>query len=344
MMILASFARAVVEQAERCGVDRGELLQAVHLDPALLEDPESRISMDKYSELQERAVRASGDEAFGLHMAEQAGPDIFGMLGYLGMHTRTLREAIGVFLRYHRVVSSAPGSALVEEGSRAKLIYDFPRSSPVCDRLRGDFGLTTLVRIGRSYFDDIVPLEVGFEHARPGYVEAYHRHFGDRIAFEQDCTYVLMERRWLDLPQRNGNPRLCRLLRREAEQMLVAAEAKLDVGDAVRRGIVALHRGCTPGMDVVASELGMSARTLRRRLRSEGLRYAELVDEALGAVAMRHLDDHERTIEDAAFAMGFSSASSFHRAFKRWTGITPGAYRHRARVDPLPGATAAARS
>jgi AraC-like DNA-binding protein len=80
-------------------------------------------------------------------------------------------------------------------------------------------------------------------------------------------------------------------------------------------------------MDQVAKRLGMSARSLRRRLKTEGVPYGAVIDEALGRTARRLLEDSNRTLQDIAYAMGFSEPSAFHRAFKRWTGLTPRQYR-----------------
>jgi AraC-like DNA-binding protein len=80
-------------------------------------------------------------------------------------------------------------------------------------------------------------------------------------------------------------------------------------------------------MQTVARALGLSARSLRRRLAEEGTSFREVVDAALGTLAKRLVSDEDRPIEAAAYAMGFSHPSAFHRAFKRWTGATPAASR-----------------
>jgi AraC-like DNA-binding protein len=87
-------------------------------------------------------------------------------------------------------------------------------------------------------------------------------------------------------------------------------------------------------METVARALGVSARSLRRRLAEEGTSFREVVDAALGALAKRLVSDQDGPIEAAAYAMGFSHPSAFHRAFKRWTGATPAATRRQSDVPP----------
>lgn len=116
--------------------------------------------------------------------------------------------------------------------------------------------------------------------------------------------------------------------------------------EALERAGVSRHVLDTPAsgrhdMPAVARALGLSARSLRRRLIEEGTTFREVVDSALGTLARRLVSDEERAIEDAAYAMGFSHPSAFHRAFKRWTGATPAALRARdSRPPPAPEPTA----
>jgi AraC-like DNA-binding protein len=92
-----------------------------------------------------------------------------------------------------------------------------------------------------------------------------------------------------------------------------------------------------PSMEAVARALGMSARSLRRHLKAEGVSFQDLVEEMLGVSAKQLLDDWTRSIQDVAYTMGFSEPSAFHRAFKRWTGLTPREYRDARSVPASDG-------
>ncbi|MBF3242169.1 helix-turn-helix transcriptional regulator, partial [Pseudomonas aeruginosa] len=93
-----------------------------------------------------------------------------------------------------------------------------------------------------------------------------------------------------------------------------------------------LGRDCRrwPDLDQVARQLHMSSQTLRRHLREEGGSFQQLKDHLRRDLAIYHLGRDELSIQDIAEQLGFSEPSAFHRAFKKWTGLTPGAYRHQA--------------
>jgi AraC-like DNA-binding protein len=330
MSISISLVRTLVEAVERGGVDGDDFLSRAGFERAKLEDPVLRVDLPTYDGLQELAVEMTGDEALGLHMGEHASLAAFNVVGYLTAHCRTIRDGLQVFFRYYRIVSDCEPSRLIEEGERATLVYNFPRTTPVCSRVRGDFGMTRLLRIGQMFAGlDARPLEVRFEHPRPGYHAEYLRIFGDRVRFDCDHTGIVMPRSMLDAVQLHPNPELYEVLQAQADRMLQRLDDGARVAQQVEDLIVERFFEMSPDMDSVARRCGMSARSLRRRLREEGERFSAVQARALSRVARAALDEPNTTVQEAAYRLGFSEPSAFHRAFKRWTGQTPREYRDR---------------
>jgi AraC-like DNA-binding protein len=135
----------------------------------------------------------------------------------------------------------------------------------------------------------------------------------------------------LDRPGLYHHAELFELLRSQAERSLARVTRGVGQADRLRQYFLAHPPSAAAAdMELVARDLGMSVRSLRRRLTEEGASYKAIVDESLVTVARRMLGDSRRSIQETAHAMGFSDPTAFHRAFKRWTGMTPMQYRESA--------------
>jgi AraC-like DNA-binding protein len=142
---------------------------------------------------------------------------------------------------------------------------------------------------------------------------------------------IHFSRRLLDLPHVYRDEPLCELLRARAESLLAQRRSDDRLPDRI---LDILRYGAdlnAVDIDEVAHRLGLSARSLQRRLRERGVSLSTLADQARKEVACRDLERPEAPIKDLAARLGFSEPSAFHRAFKRWTGITPAAYRRARR-------------
>jgi AraC-like DNA-binding protein len=328
MSVSIALVRTLVEAVDRATGKGDVFFERANLTPQELEDSEVRIPLERYDELQLLALEVSGDEALGIHMGERASLATFDILGSLSLHAPTLRDAVDVLLRFHRILSDCPDSTLVEEGDRATLRYEYPRSHPRCNQIREEFGLTVLTRIGQAYLGEgAYPLAACFRHAAPEYRGEYTRAFGGAERFDQPYTGLEIERSWLDRPQMHQNPSLFSMLETQALRKLTRIGPRATAADRVRAQLLQEDPAARPNMEAIARKLGMSARSLRRRLTEEQVSFSTLAEETLGAMARELLDDPRRTIHDVAYTMGFSEPSAFHRAFKRWTGLTPKTYR-----------------
>jgi AraC-like DNA-binding protein len=320
---------ALIEAVEPAGVARDDLLRAAQIDPGRLDDIDGRLDGDEYDRVQTAALDLTGDEALGLHMGERITIRPFDVLADLASHAPTLRDAFQTFTRFHRIVSDGPNSTLDEHNDVAVARYEFLRSSPRCNRMRAEFGLVGLLRMVRHFtHQEGTARAVYFEHPAPEYRAEYARIFGGRERFDHDFTGIEFDRELLDRTPLAQNGELYSVLESLAERKLSRVTREGGHAERLRNYLVMNAGAKRPQMDAVARSLGISVRSLRRRLDEEGVSYTGLLNESRATLAKRMLDDPRRSIYETAYAMGFSDPSAFHRAFKRWTGMTPTQYRH----------------
>jgi AraC-like DNA-binding protein len=175
---------------------------------------------------------------------------------------------------------------------------------------------------------------VGFAYAAPTYQAEYTRVFERAVLFEQPFTGIVFDRALLDLPAPHTDQDLHAAVRAVAERRLLEITQRTTFAQRVREYLVQKGGRHRTDMDEVARAVGLSVRSLRRRLTAEGSSYQAVASEALVVVAKHMLLHKQYTIQETAHAMGFSDARSFHRAFRRWTGATPSAYRRAQRENP----------
>jgi AraC-like DNA-binding protein len=324
-------AHAVLECVEGHGVDRRALLRAAEFDPARLDDIDARMTSDEYDRLHTAALTLTRHQALGLQMGENVSAAAFDVFGDLALHAPTLRAAVDVFERFQGLVVDGPGCKLYEQGNAAIFRYDFPRGPLACNRLRAEFAMAGVLRLIRRFAPGGPPVRaVFFEHARPEYDREYARVFGGAERFEHEFTGIELDRDVLDHQTRPPHAELYSVLESLACRKLTRAMREPGHAARVKDYLTAHALGAIPHMSQVARALGVSTRSLRRRLAEEDVSYTELLDEARATAAKRLLEDPRRSIYETAYAMGFSDATAFHRAFKRWTGLTPTQYRQSA--------------
>lgn len=319
--------RALLGAVERAGGSRARFFERAGIDPRAIEDSELRLAAADYLRALDAALEVSGDPALGLHMGEQARSVMFDVLGPLVERAATLRQSIETAGRYSRLMAVGHEPELREEGERALIRFPSLRGDFPAVRVTAEFALAAQLPMLRLFAGEHArPTQVDFAYPAPAYVDEYTRIFGDGARFDRPCTQLEFPRAWLDKPQLYQSPELYALLKSEADKNLGRLERETTLGERIER-VLAKHGAQRVTMDDVARELDTSARSLRRRMRAEGVSYAELVTRNLAGTARRLLAQPGASIQETAYRMGFATPAAFHRAFKRWTGMTPKQYR-----------------
>ncbi len=317
----------------------GSLLEAVSevgTDPALLMTQSGLLKREggrvgaglrfQHAWLEERALELTGDAALGLRLGERGAGQGFGIVGQLAANTRTLRDCVDVALTYYPLILDGQRPELSFERSRAILRYPGTFGTSRSLRLWTEFGMARFAQFGRRFVSRETPVETWFAYARPAYGDDYTRVFGNSVRFDMPCNAFVFPEVLLDLAQPDWDPALYELLKAESNRALERLSTP-QVRLRVRSVLSSLRLGERPEMATAANALGMSERALRRRLATDGVCFRELVDEVQRNRALVLAKDPRRSAESVSNALGFSEVSAFHRAFKRWTGLTPLQYR-----------------
>lgn len=318
------------------GVDPHSVVASAGLDVAELENPDGRVPHEQVVELWRHAPVAVGDASFGLHAAEfiQSSAVSFGrldILDYLVRVSRTLGEALGRFERHQRMLNEELIEIALERGAgSAKIVVRLLGVPAGSLRHAAECAVATLwLRVHALTGGAAIQRAVSFRHARPVDVTEHQRIFGAPLCFDAEVDALTLAADALDLPLATADPKLCALLDRQALEVMAHFSPKTTLEDRVRRQMYESLCGGDASIESVAVALGLGVRSLQRQLRAEGLLYKSLLDELRCEIATRQLEAGERTIAEVAFLLGFSEVSAFHRAFRRWTGKTPAAFRGR---------------
>lgn len=320
--------RGLVSAVERAGIGRARFLSDAGIEPAQLSDSQRFLSLSAYSRVLRAALACSGDPALGLHMAEATTAVTFDVLGPLSDHSRSLRDALQVGTRYARIVTDGPQLLLEEADATATLRITLSHPSTPEARFTAEFSTVSLLRVIRRYVGEQAQVQrVCFAYPAPPHRAEYARIFGGREQFDAPQVSMDFERAWLERTHLGSSAELHDLLRTRAELLLAKADRGAPIGERVKRWLDSQSARTRPTMDAIARDLGMSARSLRRRLQAERTPFNALLEGALLQRAKRMLADPQRSIQETAYAMGFDTPSAFSRAFKRWTGTSPSAFR-----------------
>jgi AraC-like DNA-binding protein len=311
------------------GLDVDILVEAAGLSVEAVRNPETRVDVERALALIRAAIEASGDENIGLRLSQLYEPGAFGVLDHLARSARTLREAVDVLCRYERIHQNGMETSLRLEAGSAIIDHRMLHPYPVPRQL-SENTIANLLVIGRKLTGlDLTPSEVRFAHPAPPDVTEHAKLFRCPIRWRATSDALVLPAETLDAPLLMANAGLALVLDRYALELLEHLSVDGSFGDKVREGIcVELPRG-DASVEVVAAKLGMSARTLQRRLSEEGTSHQTLLEELRRSLSEQYLERPDLCTEDVGLMLGFSDGRAFRRAFKRWTGTAPSEFRAR---------------
>ena len=328
--IQAKAVEKIIKSAAAGGVPARALYEAIKLNPAALIDPDQRIPFAQVVELYERAAELTGDDAFGLHVGEAVDPKAFDVLGYAVINSPTLGEALDRMVRYNFIWTN--GSCFLVDSTRALtcIVYEYLDHTITARRHDTEMTLAAIAALGRTVASsELSPTRVTFQHDAPRDTREHARIFQCPVEFNAGKNQYFLDSRALELPIVKADPGLCAVLDRHAAELVAKYPRADTLSDRVRTLIKNELSGGNAAVDRIAEHLGMSSRTLQRKLQASGTSHQELLDEMRHELALRYLQEPEMAVCEVAYLLGFSESSAFHRAFKRWTGTTPNEFRRR---------------
>lgn len=320
------FLRAAARTAELRGYDLDPWLTRLGIEPRLLFDDRSRITIDQASRLIRDLWHHTDDELFGLgpHRAPRG---TFRMLCLAVLSAPDLGTVLQRWSDFSRVL---PGLPVFE-------VTVGPTSTQVdvaldTERDPAHFMIDISVAVTLRFLSWLVGRRLLIEQVRlpypvPEHVEDYDVVFGVRVSFDQPVAAVVLSNGALTLPVVRDEAEVERWLRDAPRDLLARRDHATTVEEQVRHILERGLRGEWPSADAVAAQLSMSTQHLRRVLRDEGTSMSQIKEELLRDAAVASLVRGDESVTDLAARLGFSEPSAFYRAFRRWTGSAPGAYR-----------------
>lgn len=324
------FARSLRKIVRGAGPqERGRrLLKEMGLEPETIENPARRVPYTDMMVLAERAARMTKDGAFGLHVGERVEQREYGLVGYCVMTSATLGDALRTLERYVRIWTDVGTFALEVDGPTAIVRWDYAKRALPETRQDCEMTMATLARFNLlSAEGEWRPREVWFQHAKPKDAREHGRIFRAPVKFGMPMNALLIDRRLLEIPLLNADPCVHAALTAAAEGVLARG---LDDGSfAARVSRVVRDRLGNErlGLEAASRELGVGKRTLERRLKREGSSYRLVVEQARRELARYLLLGTCATPTETATALGYADPSVFNRAFRKWYGAPPQAYR-----------------
>jgi AraC-like DNA-binding protein len=293
------------------------------------------LPVSSWDGLLQSAIKRTNDPGLGLTLGFGESDGLLQLFGYMLQSSRTLAEAVEICQRYSPLIVDSLKVELTHVGRLSHFSFDFHHAASE-DSLRFGAELVTAlaVRFGKRCFSGRHLREIRFVHREPAYAARVRQLFASPVLFGQASNEVLFDRSALLVPQAFGDGHVLESLTVAADKLLREMRRSPALSERVRALLDHEPELGSIDAEQIAAKLGMNARTLRRRLRAEGLGIRELIDESRMRVACTNLLHPKATIKDTAERLGYSEPSAFHRAFKRWTGRTPSEFL-RSDADPL---------
>jgi len=317
-MTSAVWVKGIAEMLVTEGIDARALFAGAGIDFAALDASGARLPTEKISRLWELAAERSGDPAIGLAQHRVAKPAAFDVVGYTMMSCANLLDGFERLVRYLLILSDALTMILNEERGAYRVTFELFGGERPVPRQRIEFILVTVLTFCRWLAGrEVQLLAVEFAYPEPGDRAPYREAFGCPLIFDATSNSLLFSLAELKQPLPTSNPVLAELHERFAGDFLRNFD-RAQTSHRVREVIVRLLPDGEPRRDEAASELGMSERTLQRRLEGEATSFIKLLDDTRRELAEQYLGRLHLSLAQAAYLLGFADQSSFFRACKRW--------------------------
>ncbi|MEC7763133.1 MAG: AraC family transcriptional regulator ligand-binding domain-containing protein [Pseudomonadota bacterium] len=333
-MMAAGFVSGLLDFATEQGAPRDGLLATIGLTAEDLADQDNRVPVAAYQALIAASIETTGDTALLLRHTLESRLETMSVVGQIVHSSASLSHSIEQLNRYMRLMAESDALAdrdrfsLVQNKGKVWIVDNLPVAGPDYIGLEASFA-RFISEFRRSFPGVPFALEMEVTYAPPPHVAEYPDLFQIPVTFETTRNALRIDPIWVtaDSEFEPGNAYAFGLFTRHADALL----EEIGQSDTIRARIEAqilpdLHKGSL-SMDRVARDLGMSRQTLYRRLKDENVTFAEIHDNLRERMARDYLTARKVSVNETAYLLGFSEASSFVRAFKRWTGQSPTAFR-----------------
>lgn len=319
------YARLLIDVARRWDLEPDEILAGTSLTMEALESPATRVDFNTCRALVRKVVEASGETGLAFYLGPQMRLSSHGFLGFAAMTASTAREALDLAQKFSLTRTTAFSLSLVVEGETASIVLEERVPLGAMQELVVTAVFLCIVQIGGDLTGVKLAGVCDLECPEPEHYARFAHTLPGPIRYGQPMHRIVFPASYLDLPLITSDPVAMQLARAQCEREL----AQLAHGHFVGRVRAALddEHGEMRSLDDVAKRLHVSTRTLKRRLAENNTSFSDLVDEVRRQRALLLLEDRSLGIGEIAHRLGYSDVANFTRAFRRWTGRSPAAFR-----------------
>ncbi len=321
-------ARTLTETSQRLGAsDQATPLLEAGLSESQLKDPEARIPFSKHERLWELLYEQTGDPDFGLKLGQEIRPASFSILGYIAINSACIGEAMNAFEKYQSLAGEGGRFEIKRSEDLIEATYTplNPEKSITAQRVYGMLASTVSLGqwlVGKKF----TPRSASFTTLKPENHALYEQFFDCPINWGADNNQVSFEQNLENVEIPHANHEILSLMLGRAK--LGGDEEENDsttqrLANAIKDSLL----GQEPDKEQLAKKIGVSSRTLQRKLQKEGTSYQKVLDRVRHQLARDYLQQKELTITDVSYLLGYTDPSPFHRSFKLWEQQTPGQYR-----------------
>ncbi|WP_373456354.1 AraC family transcriptional regulator [Rhizobium sp. L1K21] len=326
-MIAPGFVEDALESLRRSGIDPTPVLNSVNIEA----DPLGPVTSLQYGQLWLAIATLSGDEFFGL-AAHPMRPGAFRSLCYTVVHAGTMERALRRALIFLNIVLDDPSGEFRQVGGQTEIILT-DLGEPRSAFAYRTYWLILLGVLSWLVGRRIHLSRVDFSCPAPTNRQEYHQFFGAPVHFDQPTSRITFRASYLKLPLIRDEKALKHFLRGAPANILLRYSHDQGYTAGVRHRLLSTQPDSWPTFETVAAGMNISPATLRRRLKSEGQSFAAIRDDIRMTEAQRLLRQSHESVARIASLLGYTEPSAFHRAFQKWSGMTPLTFRRQERLS-----------
>jgi len=313
------------------GIVVADLLSQAGIPADTLESDEGRIDSEQFQTFLHLLAERSGNPILGLESGDFVQPGSYSVLGYITMSCATLGEAITRIAPYEKLVGDMGTTRMRMKGDEVILVWHCNYTDPLVRPQVVDNVFASWINYARWLADraGAAPLAIRLQRESPGpeLEPEYLKRWGCTVEFAAGEDSLSLNKELLCARLRQPDPSLRKTLEAHALSQLAELDTDSDLAARVKQGIQKQLAGGVTRQDMIAEDLGMTSRTLQRKLSQEGASYQKLLDEVRQQMAEDYLRNTAMSIPDIALRLGYSETTSFHRKFRAVSGKTPGDFR-----------------
>ncbi|MCG8315944.1 MAG: AraC family transcriptional regulator [Pseudomonadales bacterium] len=324
--IPARLVLLLLQGAKRGGARTEELLEAVGIPIDVLSQPDARIEKQLFTQLMVEVMHRTQDEFMGFGEGRVSKPGTFSMMAHAVINCASLEKAILRGAKFYELFNYSIFSRLVIEDDEATLRYMVREKVDFQSYVLEAVIFLSIRFLSWLIGQQIVPKKICFDFPCEDDGD-FASQFSCPVFYNQSHTAIVLDKRYMQMPLVQNSLSLSKFLRSSLQELMDGDIESASLNARIRSIISKEFGNNFPDFSVICEKLNMTPQTLRRRLKDENTSYQEIKDSIRKDASIFYLSKHELTIDEIAMLMGFSEASSFHRAFKKWTGKTPSVYR-----------------